>query len=699
MPKKSKKKKRHARISRKRPGKARKKVPRKVHARVHVKAHRAVRPHVKHAKKTLIKRPRAKKAHPRRHAKPAKRKVRIISHRRKKHARKPARKAPAKKPVRRRHAKKPQRPAPAKPLPVIHSADFIRSIKAEISGAVASASGLNAQDMVPLLERPPEGIDADFALPCFTLSRQFRKAPQAIAQELAGKIKPAGMIKQAKPAGPYLNFSVDWNLVAAGLLPAILGNSRYGSSGMGKGKTIVVDFSSPNTAKPIGVGHLRSTTIGDSLCRMHRFLGYEVVGDNHLGDWGTQFGKMIVAYRKWGHPEKLDKNPVEEMFRLYTKFHEEAGIDEALDEQARLAFKKLEDGDKEYVALWKRLTELSNREFQKIYRLLGVRFDLWLGESFYDRMAKDVIAEALRKKVAKWSQHALIIEVGGQVPLIIRKSDEATTYATRDLAAIKYRLAKFRPEKILYVVGSEQKSYLEQAFAAAGRLGYVRPGQSPLVHVNFGMMSLPEGRMSTRKGRIVMLDHVIKEVTDLADKTIIIKNPGLRNRKRVAQEVGVGALKYADLSRDRIKDIKFDWDEILSFEGDTGPYIQYTHARACSILRKGNLGKKASLDAFQKKVSKSRIDMGLLKDPKEKAIIRRLAEFPETVIRASQDCKPHYIANYVYTLATLFNEFYQSVPVLKAKKEKEARLALVFSVKAVLKSGLGLLGMGAPGEM
>ena len=570
----------------------------------------------------------------------------------------------------------------------MHAADFIREIKSQIAEAVSSASGLDSGQIIPLLERPPEGIGADFALPCFTLARTLRKDPRLIAMDLGRAIKPSGLIREAKPAGAYLNFSVDWNAVAAGLLPAIIRNSRYGSSRLGEGKAVLVDFSSPNIAKPMSVGHLRSTTIGDSLCRMHRFLGYRVIGDNHLGDWGTQFGKMIVAYRRWGHPDKLEKNPVEELLRLYVKFHGDAEVDPKLEDEARLAFKRLEDGDRESLDLWKRFSELSVREFEKVYRLLGVRFDLQQGESFYDRMAKDVISEAIRKGVAKWSQHALVIDTGGEIPLIIRKSDEATLYSTRDLAAINYRVRKFALERILYVVGSEQKSYLEHVFRAAERLGYVKPGKG-LVHVQFGMMSLPEGKMSTRKGRVVLLEHVISEVVDLADKTIMIKNPELKGRKKVAQEVGIGALKYADLSRDRIKDVRFDWDEILSFEGDTGPYVQYTHARACSILRKGKI-----------KAPPKRMDAGLLKGAKEALIIRKLAEFPETVARAAEDCKPHHIANYVYSLATLFNEFYQSVPVLKARKaEREARVALVFSVRNVLKSGLSLLGIEAPEEM
>ena len=572
------------------------------------------------------------------------------------------------------------------PVPV----DFLLSIKQEIAEAFSSASGLHTQEILSLIERPPQDIDADFAVPCFTLAKKLRKAPQLIAQEVSGKISPSLFIKEAKPAGPYVNFLIDWKEVASQAIPNILANPGYGSSRIGGGKTVMVDFSSPNVAKPMGVGHLRSTVIGDSLCRIHRALGYKVIGDNHLGDWGTQFGKIIVAYKKWGHPEKLEKNPIAELLRLYVKFHEDAEIDPGLEDEARKAFKKLEDGDKESLILWKRFTELSFKEFSSTYKSLGVRFDITLGESFYNNLAKEVIEEAMKKGVAKWSQNALVIETGHENPLLIKKSDEATLYATRDLATIKYRMNQFRPSRILYVVGSEQKSYLEQVFQAAEMLGYIKPEQKgDLLHVQFGMISLPEGKMSTRAGRVVLLDHVIEEVTTLAGKVIEAKNPSLKGKEKVARQVGIGAIKYADLCRDRIKDIRFDWNEMLSFEGDTGPYIQYTHARACSILRKGKV----------KSIPKN-FDGTLLSDPKEKALVRKLCELPDAVQRAGHDCKPHYLANYAFALATHFNEFYQSVPVLKAEGHlRQARIALVMASKEALKKALFLLGIEAPEEM
>jgi arginyl-tRNA synthetase len=682
------------------------------HAGVSRKAHRKLHKRRPAAKRVLHRKFSRKKAHKtRKHLRP-RRKIR--RHAARKHA--IARKHP--RPVRRHsHTKVMPKAAKkkegvkktegdksrlrAKVRPSIQPRDFLKDIKSQIAEAVSSASGLRPEEIIPLLERPPEGIEADFAVPCFVLAKQLRKNPHQIAQEISGKIPPLGVIREAKQAGPYVNFIIDWKNVAQEAIPHILSNPGYGSSELGRGRTIVIDFSHPNVAKPMSIGHLRSTIIGDSLSRVYSTLGYKVIGDNHLGDWGTQFGKIIIGYRKWGKPEKLQENPIEELLRVYVKFHEEAEIDSRLEDEARAAFKKLEDGDKESLALWKKFSDLSLKEFGKIYRELGVKFDTCLGESFYLKSAREIVDDALKRGVAKWSEHAVVIDTGHEIPLIIRKSDEATLYSTRDLATIKHRLRAYKPDKILYVVGSEQKSYFEQVFIAAEKLGYITPEQKKsLVHVSFGMVSLPEGKMSTRKGRVVFLEHVIEEVTKMAEKTIEAKNPELKNREQIAKQVGIGAIKYADLSRDRIKDIRFDWSEMLSFEGDTGPYIQYTHARACSILRKGNFGKKASLDAFQQKVAKSKIDTSLLSDPKEKAMVRKLCEFPETIMRASQDNKPHYIASYVFSLATLFNEFYQSVPVLRAEGSlRSARLALVMAAKEVLKKGLYLLGIEAPEEM
>jgi len=460
--------------------------------------------------------------------------------------------------------------------------------------------------------------------------------------------------------------------------------SRYGSSNIGKGKKVIVEYSSPNIAKPMSVGHLRSTVIGQSIFNILDFLGYSCMSINHIGDWGTQFGKLLYAYKKWGSA-KLRKNPIEELFLLYQRFHKEAEKKPELEEEARKCFKRLEEGDKEFTMLWKSFTNSSLAEFNKIYKILGVRFDHITGESFYLTLAKDVIKEAGQKGVSKESKGAVIIEVNNLSPLIIQKSDEATVYGTRDLACIKYRKKKFNPDKILYVVGSEQNMYFSQLFMAAEKLGYAK--KEELVHISFGLMSLKEGKISTRAGRVVFLEDVIDKTLELAGK--IIREKGLSaNKRELARQVGIGVIKYNDISRDRIKDVVFDWDSMLSFDGDTAPYIQYTHARANSILLKGRVKAAGAFNA------------GLLKDEKEKHIIKLLMEFPRVVQDAARDYKPHYIANYVYDLANKFNEFYQSIPVLKAPSElRKARLALVIATKIVIANALSLLGIESPGKM
>ena len=557
--------------------------------------------------------------------------------------------------------------------------------KAETIKLISKAVNLSEKQIEGLLEKPPEGIDADLAFPCFSLAKQSGKAPVLIAYDIEKSCKPRGFIKQVRATGPYVNFYADWDELGQEILKQIIAEkSRYGSSNIGKGKKVIVEYSSPNIAKPMSVGHLRSTVIGQSIFNILDFLGYSCMSINHIGDWGTQFGKLLYAYKKWGSA-KLRKNPIEELFLLYQRFHKEAEKKPELEEEARKCFKRLEEGDKEFTMLWKSFTNSSLAEFNKIYKILGVRFDHITGESFYLTLAKDVIKEAGQKGVSKESKGAVIIEVNNLSPLIIQKSDEATVYGTRDLACIKYRKKKFNPDKILYVVGSEQNMYFSQLFMAAEKLGYAK--KEELVHISFGLMSLKEGKISTRAGRVVFLEDVIDKTLELAGK--IIREKGLSaNKRELARQVGIGVIKYNDISRDRIKDVVFDWDSMLSFDGDTAPYIQYTHARANSILLKGRVKAAGAFNA------------GLLKDEKEKHIIKLLMEFPRVVQDAARDYKPHYIANYVYDLANKFNEFYQSIPVLKAPSElRKARLALVIATKIVIANALSLLGIESPGKM
>jgi arginyl-tRNA synthetase len=558
----------------------------------------------------------------------------------------------------------------------------------DVISLASGAARLSRKDVEALLEKPPNPELGDLALPCFALAKKMRKPPQGIAGEVASRIKPSGLVSGAGAEGPYVNFFLDWEKFSGLVLKEVLrGRERYGSSKKGRGSAVVIDYSGPNTAKPMGIGHLRSTIIGQSIYNILSFSGYRCIGDNHLGDWGTQFGKLIYAYKKWGNRKLIEKNPVKEMFRLYVKFHNEAEKNPELDERGREEFSLLERGNKENIRLWRWLSETSLKDFKRFYKILGVKFDLYLGESFYLEMSRDVIKKAADKGISKKSEGALIIEVGKNMPpLVLQKSDESTLYSTRDLATIEYRIKKYRPALIVYVTGSEHRLYFEQVFIAAKKLGILK-GKTECVHLPFGLISLPEGKMSTRKGRVILLDDVIDRAVKKILRLIEEKNPRLPKKKRVAEQVGLGAIKYADLSKDIIKDIRFDWDEILSFEGDTGPYLQYTHARACSILRKA-------------RKRPARYDASLLAEGSERALLRKLAEFPGEVSRASRDMRPHYIANYAYGLADLFNNFYQALPVLKAEERtREARLTLVTATKTVLRNALGLLGIEAPERM
>lgn len=538
---------------------------------------------------------------------------------------------------------------------------------------------------VPLKE-PREKIDADLCLPCFSLG----KNPEKVAKEITEKIKlllekkRKTFIGDVKAIGGYVNFYVNFDLFANETVKEILKmKEKYGSEKR-KNKTIVIDYSSPNIAKPMSVGHLRSTIIGQALYNIFSFLGYHCIGDNHLGDVGTQFGKLIVAYKLWGDKKKIEKEPIKELLNLYVRFHKEAEKNKKLEDLAKEWSKKLEEGNKEAVKLWKWFVRLSKKEFEKIYKLLGVKFDLQLGESFYLPMLDNVIREALRKGVATISEGAVIIplEKYGLPPLVIRRSDGATLYATRDLATIKYRKEKFNFYRCLYVVGSEQKLYFKQLFKAAELMDYIKEGEC--VHVDFGLITLPEGKMSTREGRVVFLEDVINKAISLAEKIIEEKNPELKNKKKVAKIVGIGAIIFNDLKQDRVKNVVFDWNKALSFEGDSCPYVQYACVRAKSILKK-----------YGKPVKYSKVNY---ETEEEKQLVKKLAEFPLIIKNAANSYKPHLIAQYLIDVATLFNDFYGKHRVIADKKEKE-RIILVKCVEIVIKNGLGLLNIEVPENM
>lgn len=533
------------------------------------------------------------------------------------------------------------------------------------------------------LEKPPSGIDADLAIPCFSMGRN----PAELATEAAEKINNSlkgSLILKVEPSGPYLNFYVNSEKFCSSSVNEILKlKSKYGSA-KNKG-SIIIDFSSPNIAKPMNIGHLRSTIIGQSLCNIYRFLGYNVIGDNHLGDWGTQFGKLITAWKMWGEESKLKRGGVEYLTSLYVKFHEEEKTKPELAEEGRKWFRKLESKDIEASKLWKRFSKISLEEFSFVYDMLNVKFDLMLGESFYHKLAEEIVHEAEKKKLAEESEGALIIDfekhgIKDLSPLLIQKSDESTLYSTRDLATIKYRIGKYRPKKILYVIGSDQKLYLKQIFSAAKLMSY----DCDFEHVDFGLVTMSGLKMSTRSGRFVLLKDLLSESMERAEKAIEEKNPALRDKKIIAKQVAIGAVIFNDLKQDRVRNIGFEWEKMLNFEGDSCPYIQYSCVRAGSILEKAGKGK------HPKSIS--------LKEPEEITLSKKLSEFPLVIENSAIQCRPNLIAQYLLDIATSFNDFYSKCKVIGSENQDQ-RIALVSATKIVLENGLGMLNIEVPEKM
>ena len=538
------------------------------------------------------------------------------------------------------------------------------------------------------LEVPPDQKLGDFAFPCFSLAKEFKKNPAVIAQELAQKIK-APFIDHIDVQGAYLNFFLKKEQLAKDILTTIIQTEKkYGSSKTGKGKTVVIDMSSPNIAKPFGIGHLRSTMIGNSIHHLLVFQGYKVIRINHLGDWGTQFGKLIFAFEKW-HTKKLQSlQHLKDLQDLYVKFHAEAEKHPEYEEAARIWFKRLEDGDAKALAYWKQFKQISLAEFQQLYKMLRVQFEEWSGESFYINQLDATIEFLNKKGLTEVSDGALIINLEKYhlPPALLRKSDGATLYLTRDIAALLYRQKKYGFTTMLYEVGAEQKLHFQQLFKIIELLGY--SWYNDCAHVDHGLYLGEDGKkFSTRKGKTVLMADIITESIALAKKTIQQKNPKLQHKDAVATMVGIGAIIFGDLSNDRTRDIIFDLNKFTSFEGETGPYLQYTHARLCSILRKKSLPKKHA------------VDFGCY-DAQELSIITHLGNFSAVIADASRQYKPHILARYLLDLAQEVNSFYTSHPVLQENKQLEhARLALITAVNIVLATGLSLLGIEAPEAM
>ncbi|MBC2396902.1 arginine--tRNA ligase [Clostridium tetanomorphum] len=554
-----------------------------------------------------------------------------------------------------------------------------KKIVAERIGAKVD---LPIETIEQLIEIPPRPEMGDFAFPCFQLAKTLRKAPNMIASELKENIDKEGFEK-IEDLGPYLNFFVDKAIFTKDTIEKVLNEgNNYGKSQIGKDRNIALEYSSPNIAKPFHVGHLFSTSIGNSLYRILSSQGYNCTRINHLGDWGTQFGKLISAYERWVDEEALEKEPIKELLRIYVKFHDEAEKDPSLEEEGRMHFKRLEEGAEEEVKLWKRFRDLSLKEFEKVYQMLNVQFDSYAGESFYGDKMDAVVEEIENKGLITESNGAKVVmlEEYNMPPCIIKKSDGATIYATRDLAAAIYRKNTYNFYKSIYVVGLEQSLHFKQVFTTLKLMGHEWADHCK--HVGFGLVRFADRKLSTRKGEVIFLEDLLNESIEKTIEVINEKNPDLENKEEVAKKIGIGAVIFTYLKNNRERDIVFNWNEMLSFDGETGPYVQYSYARGKSVLRK--LGSASG-----------EIDYSKLNSKEEFELIKILEGFNNSILHAIDKLEPSIVTRYVIDVAKNFNKFYNQYSIINAEDEeiKKARLKLVEATCQVIKNGLNLLGI------
>ena len=562
--------------------------------------------------------------------------------------------------------------------------DFKIMIAGEIASALDIAFGnapLSADEIAGLLELPPDSAMGDYAFPCFKLARSLRKAPPIIAGELV-KVINADFLSRVEAVGGYLNFFIDKALYASSVIGEVLDKGeKYGSSDMGAGKTICIDYSSINIAKRFHIGHLSTTALGNALYKIYSFLGYKCVGINHLGDWGTQFGKMIAAYKHWGSREMVEQGGVQALSDLYVKFHAEAEKDPSLDDEGRAWFKKIETGDEEAISIWQWFKDLTLKDANRVYDMLGVKFDSYAGEAFYMDKMGPVIEELREKKLLKESDGAYVVDLEeyGMPPCLIIKSDGATLYTTRDLAAAFYRKKTYDFTKCLYVVAYQQSLHFRQLFKVIELMGH--EWAKDMEHVEFGMVSYEGQALSTRHGHVIYLEDLLNRSIEKARAIIDEKSPNLDDKDGVARKVGIGAVMFFALSAGRIKDIDFWWDRALNFEGETGPYVQYTYARCCSVLGKA----PANLpDA----------DYSTLDDAEAQDIVRLLEQFPKLVKEAAQRNEPSLITRYTVDLAQAYNKFYYEHRILDCEPATSAaRIAITKAVRNVIGTGLTLIGV------
>ena len=562
-------------------------------------------------------------------------------------------------------------------------------IKQNIAKTIAANVGADAAELCEWLETPPNPDMGDIAFPCFKLAKTMRKAPNMIAASLAPALGEIDGISRIEPMGGYINFFADKTSFARTTLERVLDEgARYGGSDVGSGKTVCLDYSSINIAKPFHIGHLSTTAIGNALRRIYDHLGYKTVSINHLGDWGTQFGKMILAYKLWGDKETVEKGGVRAMMQLYVRFHDEAEKDDSLNDSARAWFKRIEQHDPEAVEIFEWFKAITLKEVGKTYDLLGIKFDSYAGESFYEDKMQPVIDELREKHLLKVDNGASIVDLSeySMPPCLILRSDGATLYATRDLAAAIYRKNTYDFDKLLYVVAYQQSLHFKQIFKVLELMG--KDWVKDCVHVSFGMVSLTDGTLSTRHGRVVFLEDVLNAAIEKTLDVIKEKSPDLEDKETVARQIGVGAVVWGVVYNGRIKDIVFSWDKALNFDGETGPYAQYTHARCCSVLRKAG------------GYDRAKIDYSALSDEASSALVKAIAEFPAAVSEAAEKYEPYIISRSVINVCSCFNKFYYDNRIMDENEGvRNARLALTDAARNVIKTGLYLVGLEAPEKM
>lgn len=571
----------------------------------------------------------------------------------------------------------------------------MKNFKQEIANKISEAIEIDKEEIYEYIEIPKDSKIGDYAFPCFKLAKELKKSPQIIAQDIKEKINTTGTdIEKIEILGGYLNFTISKIEIIQEVLKEIeLKKDEYGKSDIGKNKTIIVEYSSPNIAKPFHIGHLRTTLIGKALYDIYKYLGYNTIGINHLGDYGTQFGKMIEGYKRWGQEYNIEDNPIEELTKIYVRINELCKSDESVLEDCRENFKKLEEGDKYCVELWKKFRDLSLKEFYRIYDLLDVKFDSLNGEAFYSDKTDEVIEilEKTGKLIESNGAKIIDLEDKKMPPCIICKSNGSTIYATRDLAAILYRARTYDFDKCLYVVAYEQNLHFKQVFEVAKLLGISEKCQKGLEHVSYGMVHLKDGKMSTREGKVIKVEDLLNESISRVKEIIEEKNPELtkEEKENISTKVGIGAVVFNDLSGSRIKDEIFDWDTVLNFNGETGPYIQYTYVRTNSILKKVNKIPELEEIDFKELLNEDAIN-----------IVKLIYLYTDILMLATKKNEPSILARYLIDLSKAFSTFYNDNKIIvENKKTQDARIYLTYATNIVLKNAANLLGIKMPEKM